>query len=278
MLTIHTRDRVPMKVAALCSQRAPGLLHLLSDQPERGLSYEVVCCVTSEPTFSEGQAVERLGVPVVRHSIADFYAARGASLYRDAEVRAAFDWQTVGHLVRYSPDLLLLDGYRYLVTEPLLSAFRGRIVNLHFSDLSVRRSDGGPLFPGLRAVRDTLAAGCRETRATVHVVDTEPDGGPPIVRSWPFPVSPMFHAGAAGTDMGKAYTFAHQQWMMRDGAGPLLAAAVQLIARHDVDLHALAACAPADVAPWDLAENGTLTPPAALVEAARVVEPALAMQ
>ena len=262
MLIIRTFDRRPKKVAVLCSRHAPGLLDLLNADPERGPSYEVVCCVTSEPAFAESEAVEQHGVPVVRHPIADFYAAHHASLYHDADVRAAFDWQTVGHLVRYSPDLLLLDGYRYLVTKPLLSAFHGRIVNLHFSDLTVRRADGGPAFPGLRAVRDALAAGCDETRATVHLVDAEPDGGPPIVRSWPFPVSLMFRAGTAGTDMGRAYTFAHQQWMMRDAAGPLLAAAIQLIARGDVNLDILARRVPGDVVPWDLFEDGTLTHPA----------------
>src|ERR1035437_6636311 len=264
MLTERQPDRRPMKVAVLCSQRAPGLLHLLNVDREHGRSYEVVCCVTSEPAFSEEVEVERRGVPTLRRPIAEFYSAHGASLYHDTDVRAAFDAETVERLARYSPDLLLLDGYVYLVTEPLLGAFRGRIVNLHFSDLTLRRPDGRPAFPGLRAVRDALAAGCEEARATVHLVDMEPDGGPPIVRSWPFPVSPMVRSGASATDMGKAYTFAHQQWMMRDSAGPLLAAALRLIGRNEVDLHTLVARAPCDVVPWDLAADGNLAPPPAI--------------
>jgi folate-dependent phosphoribosylglycinamide formyltransferase PurN len=233
----------PLRVAVLCSHRAPGLMYLLNRSPDRGVTFEIVCCLTSEYTFAEEVRVERRGIPALVHPIEAFYQERGAALYRDMHVRAEYDAATAKRLDPFFPDLLLLDGYLYLITAPLLKTFGPRIVNLHFSDLALRRPDGKPLFPGLRAVRDAIGAAVPETRATVHAVNEEPDGGAPIVRSWAFPVSPLVGdlrpRGAA--DVMKAYVYAHQQWMMRTVSGPLLGAALRLIATGAVDLNQLAA-------------------------------------
>ena len=188
--------------------------------------------------------------------------ARGASLYRDLDARADYDRETLRLLEPFLPDLMLLDGYLYLVTPALLGRFRNRVLNLHFSDLTLRTIDGRPRFPGLRAVRDALADGRGETRATVHLVNDKPDDGPPIVRSWPFPVSPLVEElrSQCADDMFKAYVFAHEQWMMRTVSGPVMAAAFELIAAGAVDLDALAASQTAD-APWTLDRSGCLRGP-----------------
>ena len=69
-----------LRVAVLCSHRAPGLLHLLNADPDRGRAYDIVCCVTSETTFAEEVRVERRGVPTRSHDIRAFYDARRAPL------------------------------------------------------------------------------------------------------------------------------------------------------------------------------------------------------
>ncbi|HMB79696.1 MAG TPA: formyltransferase family protein [Vicinamibacterales bacterium] len=253
----------PLRVAVLCSHRAPGLLHLLNADPDRGRTFDIVCCVTSEATYAEEVRVERRGVPTRSHGIRAFYDARKAPIGRAPEIRSAFDAETVTLLKRFAPDLILTAGYLYLLTEPMLAAFRHRILNLHFADLMLRTPDGAPGFPGIRAVRDALAAGCADTRATVHLVDAGVDAGQPLVRSWPFPVSPMVEDAAAwtATDLLRAYTFAHEQWMMRACAGPLWSAALQLVTRRTIDLDRLAASVPDTVAPWELGRRGTLMPP-----------------
>jgi phosphoribosylglycinamide formyltransferase-1 len=254
----------PLRVVVLCSHRAPGLLHLLNADPARGRTYDIVGCVTTEPTFAEEVRVERRGVPTRSHDIHAFYRARNAPLGRATDVRAAFDAETVKVVQSFSPDLVMLAGYLYILTEPMLSAFRQRILNLHFADLTLRTPGGQPGFPGIRAVRDAVVAGCGETRATVHLVDAVVDGGPPLVRSWPFPVSPMIDEARtwAATDMLRAYAFAHEQWMMRSCAGPLWSAALELVTGGAVDLDGLAASAAAeDVAPWELGRRGALMPP-----------------
>ena len=118
-----------LRVAVLCSERAPGLLYLLNRTPDRGITFEIACVVSSERTFAEEVRVERRGVPTLPHPIHEFYAAREASLFRDPMIRAGYDRETAAMLEPYMPNLVLLDGYRYLVTEPLLAAFPSRVIS-----------------------------------------------------------------------------------------------------------------------------------------------------
>jgi len=250
----------PIRVAVLCSHRAPGLLDLL-DRFADPQAYEIVTVITSELAV-EGQArIAARGVPTRAHAIHEFYRRRAANVYRDFATRAAFDRETVGLLVRHSPDIVLLDGYLYLATRDLLDAFPGRVLNLHYSDLTLRRPDGRPRYPGIRAVGDAIRDGQASTRATVHLVDTQPDGGPPLVASWHFPVAPLAADALSlgAREMLNAYVFAHQEWMIRTASGALLASALHLVADGLVDLRALAARPAASVVPWTVDTDGRIT-------------------
>jgi phosphoribosylglycinamide formyltransferase-1 len=66
-------------------------------------------------------------------------------------------------------DLVVLAGYMRIVKGPLLTAFAGRMINIHPSLL--------PAFPGLEAWKQALAAGVNETGCTVHWVDQGTDTG-----------------------------------------------------------------------------------------------------
>jgi phosphoribosylglycinamide formyltransferase-1 len=249
----------PLRVAVLCSHRAPGLFHLLERDSACRLAYQVVVAITSEPGFDGEERVRSHGVAVHAHGIREFYRRRGANLYRDFATRAAFDRETAAILASYSPDLVLLDGYLYIATHALLDAFPSRMLNLHFSDLTLRDDAGRPRYAGIRAVRDAILDGQTCTRATIHLVTEEPDGGPPIVESWPFPVSPLAREARGWDDVLKAYVFAHQAWMMRAASGPLLAAALRLITDGSISLEALSAAATPMTGPWTLNEHGCLT-------------------
>jgi phosphoribosylglycinamide formyltransferase-1 len=250
----------PLRVAVLCSHRAPGVMHLLNADPERGRTFEIVCCLTSESTFAEEVRVERRGVPTRSHDIRAFYGAREAALGAAPDVREAFDRETAAILKPFSPQLILTAGYLYVLSDPMLTAFPNRVLNLHFADLTRRTPDGQPEFPGIRAVAAALDAGCRETRATVHLATGTVDAGPPIVRSWPFPVSPMIEEAKewTGTDLRRAYRFAHEHWMMRACSGPMWSAALALVTSGAVDLDRLASAGGGAARVWDLGRGGAL--------------------
>ncbi|MES1166784.1 MAG: phosphoribosylglycinamide formyltransferase [Pseudomonadota bacterium] len=70
------------------------------------------------------------------------------------------------------PDLVVLAGFMRVLKPGFLTAFAGRIVNLHPSLL--------PGFPGLDAIGQAWRRGVKITGCTVHYVTAEVDGGPII--------------------------------------------------------------------------------------------------
>lgn len=234
-----------LRVAVLFSRRAPGVEYLLDADPNHGLLYDIVGCITSEPDSGEAARISSHGVPVAVHDIRAFYRERGRRL-SDPEARTAFDAATLRLLEPLAPDLVVLCAYLYRLQDPLLARFPGRIVNIHDSDLRLRRADGSPRFPGLHAVRDAILAGEAETRSTVHLVTPELDAGPVVVVSRAFPVHQRLvrECGAtAASDALRAYAFAQREWMMAVSWGPLLSKALERTALHPDRRGSLAAVA-----------------------------------
>jgi len=85
-------------------------------------------------------------------------------LDRDARDAAMADW-----LASLCVGLVVCAGYMHLLRPVFLARFPGRVVNVHPALL--------PAFPGAHAVEEALAAGARETGATVHLVDEGVDTG-----------------------------------------------------------------------------------------------------
>ena len=71
-------------------------------------------------------------------------------------------------------ELVVLAGFMRIVKPGLLTAFRGRIVNIHPSLL--------PAFPGLQSWKQSLDYGAKVAGCTVHFVDEGMDTGPIIVQ------------------------------------------------------------------------------------------------
>lgn len=209
-------NRSTPRVAVLASFRAPGVSELLED-PARGQRYELVACLTSEPRLAGSGQIEATGVPVITHPI------RGLSL-RNLTARRDYDEATAAILARFDVDIVLLTSYLYILTEPMVSTYRGRIINIHDSDLTILGEDGRPRYVGLHATRDAILAGERETRATAHFVTERVDEGPVILVSGGYPVSPLIAEALrwGAYDMVKAYAYAHREWVIRSAWGPLL--------------------------------------------------------
>lgn len=68
-----------------------------------------------------------------------------------------------------APDLVVLAGFMRVLKPGFLSAFSGRIINLHPSLL--------PAFPGLDGIGQAFRSGVKETGCTVHYVNQEVDAG-----------------------------------------------------------------------------------------------------
>jgi folate-dependent phosphoribosylglycinamide formyltransferase PurN len=251
--------RAPLRVAVLCSFRSPALEYLLRCDPNRGRLYDIVACVSSEAAFAGQDVAIARGIPIHWHPLRGFCEARGRRV-TDRTARMAYDAVTVALLRPHHVDLVVLDAYLYLLFEPMLSRYSPRIINLHHSDLTLRDEDGHARYPGLRAVRDAILAGEHETRATAHLVTRTFDEGPPFLRSWAFPIPPLVEPARrwGATDMLKAYAYSHQEWMIRATWGPMMAAALALVADGRVDLDRLSGTGVDDHGMWEIGPTGSL--------------------
>jgi phosphoribosylglycinamide formyltransferase-1 len=86
---------------------------------------------------------------------------------REERDRAMAEW-----LAGQGVQLVVCAGYMHLLRPTFLERFPGRIVNTHSAPL--------PDFPGAHPIEDVLAAGAKETAATVHYVNEGVDSGPVI--------------------------------------------------------------------------------------------------
>jgi phosphoribosylglycinamide formyltransferase-1 len=109
------------------------------------------------------RALDRAAAPGIPTQVfeLDDYASREE---RDG---AMAEW-----LAAQGVELVVCAGYMHLLRPTFLQRFPGRIVNTHAAPL--------PDFPGAHPIEDVLAAGAKETAATVHYVDEGIDSGPVI--------------------------------------------------------------------------------------------------
>ncbi|MEP6910194.1 MAG: phosphoribosylglycinamide formyltransferase [Actinomycetota bacterium] len=119
---------------------------------------------------ADARALERAGtagIPAQVFGLEDYES-------REERDAAMGDW-LAGHGV----NLVVCAGYMHLLRPAFLERFPGRVVNTHSAPL--------PAFPGPHPIEDVLAAGAKETAATVHYVDEGIDSGA-VILAEPVPV------------------------------------------------------------------------------------------
>jgi phosphoribosylglycinamide formyltransferase-1 len=127
------------------------------------LAAEVVQLVVNNGGCGAQQRAERLGVPV---ALLD---------HRLFPSREALDQALVACFSAAAVDLVVMAGWMRIVTQQLIDAYPGRLVNIHPSLL--------PSFRGARAIEQALAAGVCLSGCTAHLVSLEVDGGPILVQA-----------------------------------------------------------------------------------------------
>ncbi len=124
----------------------------------------VICNVPGAEVFHRA---ERLTIPCYLVQREDFregkdFAARLLEILRS-----------------YQIDLILLAGYLRKLPGAVVRAFPNRVLNIHPALLP---AFGGKGMYGRRVHEAVLAARCRTTGVTVHLVDEEYDRGPTVVQ------------------------------------------------------------------------------------------------
>lgn len=220
----------PIRVAILASHSLPAIEPLLAD-PNRGALYDVVCVAGSETELAQAPLLDAAKIPLILRPMKHFLHDRGLSS-RNLRAREEYDAETASILKSLDVDWVILAGYRFIVTEPLLAAFPDHVVALHESDLTLRGDDGRRRYTELHSVRRAIFAGEHETRSSLFVVTDRVGEGPLFLLSRPFPVAEIAADGLAwgAYDLVNAYVNVHRDWMIRAAWGEMIAHALGLIA------------------------------------------------
>ena len=151
------------RVAVLASGRGSNLQALIDAAQAGRLGGEIVVVISN---VADAPGIARARALGVETAVVDSRLVRP---------RAEHERQVLALLREHAIDLVCLAGYMRLLSPEFVSAFRGRILNVHPSLL--------PAFPGLDAQRQALAHGVRVSGCTVHFVDEACDTGPIVLQA-----------------------------------------------------------------------------------------------
>jgi phosphoribosylglycinamide formyltransferase-1 len=151
---------VTLRAAVFASGGGTNFQALLDHQRPNG-SWEIVLLVSDREDAgaldrARGAGVPASVVPTKRRALDDVGA------------------EMLGLLEAHAIDIILLAGYLKLVPPGVVSAYSGRIVNVHPALLP---AFGGKGMYGLNVHRAVIESGEAESGVTVHLVDEEYDRG-----------------------------------------------------------------------------------------------------
>lgn len=157
------KDKGPLLLGIFVSGRGSNMEAILRAIDEGRLPARVTVVISDQPQAPALAKAKAWGVPalvVERRAFSD---------------RQAYEEELVRICHQYRVELVVLAGFMRLLGPTFLSAYEGRIMNIHPSLL--------PSFPGLHPQAQALAWGVRFSGCTVHFVNQEMDGGPIILQA-----------------------------------------------------------------------------------------------
>ena len=159
-MTSHP-GRLP--IAILISGRGSNMRVIAERAASGALPVEVRAVISDKPAAAGLSIAQGLRIPT--HALAP----------GDFADRGAYDQALVELLQRHEPKLVVLAGFMRILSPGFISAFAGRILNVHPSLL--------PKYRGLHTHRRALEAGDLIHGVSVHFVTDELDGGPVIIQA-----------------------------------------------------------------------------------------------
>lgn len=151
------------RVGVLVSGRGSNLQALLDACAAADFPAEVALVISNVPGV---KALDRAAAAGVPHRVIP---------HRDYPSREAFDAELDRALRAAGVDIVCLAGFMRLLSAGFVTAWQGRMLNIHPSLL--------PSFPGLDTHRRALEAGVRLHGCTVHLVTPDLDAGPILIQA-----------------------------------------------------------------------------------------------
>jgi phosphoribosylglycinamide formyltransferase-1 len=150
--------------AILISGRGSNMSALINAARGNACPAEIVLVLSNRPDAAGLRLAREAGIAA---RAIDHRPFRGDRAGHEAEINAA--------LTEAGAELVCLAGYMRLLTPAFVTAWRGRMLNIHPSLL--------PAFPGLHTHARALAAGVKLHGCTVHLVTEQMDEGPILAQA-----------------------------------------------------------------------------------------------
>ena len=152
------------RIAVIGSGKGSNFQAILDAIDAGELEAEISCVLADvEDAYILERARQR-GIPAQYISAAPFRTKL------DGDAEQAY----IAFMQDHDTELIALAGFMRMIKGGLLSAFEGRLINIHPSLL--------PAYPGLAAWEQAVADGATESGCTVHYVDAGMDTGPLILQ------------------------------------------------------------------------------------------------
>jgi len=153
-----------LSIGILGSGKGSNAQHIIDAIKAKRLDARIVCVVSDVPNAYILERARQNGIRAEYVDCAPFKTKLDGEAER----------KVIDTLKRHGADFVVLAGFMRMLKGGLLSAFPGRIVNIHPALL--------PAFPGLESWKQALNYGAKVTGCTVHFVDAGMDTGPIIVQ------------------------------------------------------------------------------------------------
>lgn len=148
----------------------------------KNLNAEIVTVVSFKDKSEGIELAKKKGIDTAYFRLKD-YLKRG-------EPREYFENDLINYLKGYGPDLIVLAGWDYLVSQKFIDLFDGNVINLHPALLTDTKEDAVktesgqtiPVFRGIDGIGDAFGAGVAVSGCTVHFVTIDMDAGPVILK------------------------------------------------------------------------------------------------
>jgi len=160
---MNTAARPLMPIAILISGRGSNMKAIAERALASQLPVEIRIVISDKADAAGLATAASLGIPTAVLSPRDF------------PDRATYDIALAQLIAEYEPKLIVLAGFMRILTSNFISAFAGRILNIHPSLL--------PKYRGLHTHRRALEACDPLHGVSVHFVTEELDGGPVIIQA-----------------------------------------------------------------------------------------------
>lgn len=155
-----------VKIAVLISGNGSNLQALIDEIHEKNKG-EIVWIMSDK---SDAYGIERgkkAGIP-------------SAFFPKDiGETNTDYHGRILNELEAKGVQLVVLAGYLKVISEEMVKAYPGRIINIHPSLIPMFCGKG---YYGIKVHEGVLARGVKVTGATVHIVDTGTDTGPILLQ------------------------------------------------------------------------------------------------